>query len=143
MGWLRNLIIVLKAKRIACVHSLNPQLLMPLINIRGHIRSTWMTMILPCALCSYLSPKLKKQHKAMDVYTIVYHLRELFDKWAKSKRFEVSELIFPSKIVKGTSPVHHALKMNGFIETLDHLGFEMDHELSIDLILASLPNSFA
>ena len=28
-------------------------------------------------------------------------------------------------------------------ERLDKLGFRMDHELSIDLIMASLPDSFA
>ena len=33
--------------------------------------------------------------------------------------------------------------MNGYIVRLDQLGFGMDHELSIDLILASLPDNFA
>ena len=33
--------------------------------------------------------------------------------------------------------------MNGYIVRLDKLGFGMDSELSINLILASLPNSFA
>ena len=33
--------------------------------------------------------------------------------------------------------------MNGYIIRLDRLGFGMDYELSIDLILAGLPNSFS
>ena len=37
----------------------------------------------------------------------------------------------------------HTLKMNGYIERLGQLGFMMDHELSIDLILTSLSDSLA
>ena len=33
--------------------------------------------------------------------------------------------------------------MHGYIVKLDQLGFGMDNELSIDLILAGLPDSFA
>ena len=33
--------------------------------------------------------------------------------------------------------------MNGYIEKLGSLGFAMDHELSIDLVLQSLPDSYA
>ena len=50
---------------------------------------------------------------------------------------------FRSKMQDETSPVQYALKMNGYIMRLDKLGFGMDHELSIDLILAGLPDSFA
>ena len=33
--------------------------------------------------------------------------------------------------------------MNGYFERLHQLGYGIDHELSIDLILASLPHSFS
>ena len=33
--------------------------------------------------------------------------------------------------------------MNGYIVRLDKLGFGMDNELSIDLTMAGLPDSFA
>jgi hypothetical protein len=36
----------------------------------------------------------------------------------------------------------HVLKMISYIEKLDQLGFVIDHELSIELILQSLPQSF-
>ena len=42
-----------------------------------------------------------------------------------------------------TSAVQQALKMNTHIERLGQLGFVMDHELSIDLILSSLTDNFA
>ena len=38
--------------------------------------------------------------------------------------------------------MQHALNMNTYIERLGQLGFIMDHELSIDLILSSLIYNF-
>ena len=38
--------------------------------------------------------------------------------------------------------MQHALKMNTYIERLGQLGFVMDHELIIDLILSSLTDNF-
>ena len=39
--------------------------------------------------------------------------------------------------------MQHALKMFEHIERLNQLGYWMDFELSVDLILASLPDSFS
>ena len=75
----------------------------------------------------------------VDAHTIVLHLRELVEEQARSKR----KLLFRSMMAKGTSLVQHALKMNGYFKRLSQLGYGMDHELSIDFILASLPDSFA
>ena len=46
-------------------------------------------------------------------------------------------------MVEGTSAMQHGLKMNGYIERLASLGIVMDAELSIYLILQSLPDSYA
>ena len=79
----------------------------------------------------------------MIAYDIVAHLKELFHEQARSERFEVSKMLFCSRMQEGTSPVHYALKMHGSIVRLDQLGFGMDNELHIDLILAGLSDSFA
>ena len=86
---------------------------------------------------------LQKQHEAITAYDIVAHLQELFHEQARSERFEVSKNLFLSRMQEGTSPVHYALKMPRYIVRLDQLGFCMDNELSIDLILAGLLDSFA
>ena len=83
------------------------------------------------------------QHKTMEAYDIVVHLRELFDKHVRFERFKISKLLFSTKMQVGTSPVQHALKMNSYIDRLGHVGFLMDHELSIDLILSSFTDNFA
>ena len=79
----------------------------------------------------------------MTAYDIVAHLKELFHEQARSGRFEVSKILFRSRMQEGTSPVQYALKMHGYRVRLDQLGFGMDNELSIDLILDGLPDIFA
>ena len=79
----------------------------------------------------------------MEAYTISNHIRELFDNHARSERFEVSKFLFSTKMQVRTSLVKHALKMNTYIEIFGQLGFVMDHELSINLILFSLIDKFA
>ena len=79
----------------------------------------------------------------MDAYSIIRHLRELYNEQTINERFKVFELLFGSKMEEGTSLVQHALKMYEYIERLNQLGYWIDFELSIDLIMANLPYSFA
>ena len=76
-------------------------------------------------------------------YDIVSHLKELFHEQARSERFEVSKMLFRSRMQEGTSSLKYALKMHGYIVKSDQLGFGMDNELNIDLILVGLSDSFA
>ena len=75
--------------------------------------------------------------------SIVHHLREHYNQQASIVSFKVVKLLFGSKMEVGTSLVQHALKMYIHIERLNQLGYWMDLKLSIYLIMARLPNSFA
>ena len=90
-----------------------------------------------------MSLEFKKQYKTVDSYSIVHHLREHYNEKMRNERFKVSELPFGSKMEDGTSPVQHALKIHEHIERLNQLGYWVDFELSANLILAKLPDSFA
>ena len=79
----------------------------------------------------------------MDAYSILRHLRELYNEQVRTEMFKVSEILFGSNMKEGTSPLQHALKMYEYIERLNQLGYWMDFELSINLILESLLDSFA
>ena len=78
-----------------------------------------------------------------STFDIVTHLKNVFHEQVRSKRFKVSKILFHSKMQEGTFPIQYALKMNGYIVRLEQLGFCMDNELCIDLILDGLPDSFA
>ena len=90
-----------------------------------------------------MSPEFQKRYKTEDAYSIVRHLREHYNEQAAFEGFKVTRLLFNSKMEMGTSPVQYALQMYNHIKRLDQLGHWMDPELSIDLILARLPDSFA
>ena len=78
-------------------------------------------MIVTCIMLASISPELQKQHEAMTAHAIVFHLKELFHEQTRSERFEVSKLLFFSKIQEGTSPIQYTLKRNGNIVRLNQL----------------------
>ncbi|KAJ8751580.1 hypothetical protein K2173_016826 [Erythroxylum novogranatense] len=147
LDWLRNLRIVLRSEELGYI------LDVPLPDppaadasdedqkaYRKHLKDSDMAT---CIMLASMSPELQKQHESMDAHTIVFHLRELFDEQARSERFETSRLLFTTKMTPGSSAVQYALKMNGYIERLAVLGFVMDYELSVDLILVGFSDSYS
>ena len=70
-----------------------------------------------------MSPEFQKHYKTMDAYSILHHLREHYNKKVRTERFKVYELLFGSKMEKGTSLVQHSLKMYEHIERLNQLGY--------------------
>ncbi|XP_017979907.1 PREDICTED: uncharacterized protein LOC108662824 [Theobroma cacao] len=96
-----------------------------------------------CVMLASMTPKIQKQHEHMDVQSMIFHLRELFDKEGCTKRYENLKELFRFKMAEGSSVRPHVLKMIGLVERLWQLGLVMDHELSEDLVLQSLTDSFS
>ena len=65
-----------------------------------------------------MTTKLQTQHETMEAHDIVIHLKEIFGKHVRFERFEISKLLFSTKMLVGTSQVQHALKKNAYIERL-------------------------
>ena len=147
MDWIRNLRIFLRAEKIAYVLDallpVSPSVDASVGDQIAYQKPLDDSIIATCIMLASMSPGLQKQHEAMTTYDIVAHLKELFHEQARSERFKVSKMPFCSRMQEGTSPIQYALKMQGYIVRLDQLGFGMDNELSIDLILDGLPDSFA
>ncbi|KAJ8899333.1 hypothetical protein K2173_018307 [Erythroxylum novogranatense] len=96
-----------------------------------------------CVTLACMSPELQRQHENMDAPTMILHLKELFGAQSRVERYQISKALFQCKMAEGSSVDTHVLKMIGYIEKLAELGFVMDHELSIDLVLQSLSSSFS
>ena len=122
LDWFRNLKIVLRAEKIAYVLN-RPLPKSPPVDAsdsdhrayQKHIADSEMAS---CIMLASMTTKLQMQQETMEAYDIVIHLKELFDKHARSERFEISKLLFSTKMQVGTSLVQHALKMNTYIERL-------------------------
>jgi hypothetical protein len=94
-------------------------------------------------MLAIISYKIQRQHENMGAYTIIMHLKELFNEASRTKRYDTSKELFRCKMTKGSSVSTHILKMNGYIEKLEQLGFVMDCKLSVELVLQSLLQNFS
>ncbi|KAL8145008.1 hypothetical protein AgCh_003285 [Apium graveolens] len=145
--WLRNLRIVLKSEKMGYIlNSPFPKAPDDDATCQEHQEyHNWIdeANVAQCIILASMNPELQKQHEHMDAYTILVHLQELYDVEGRTARYEISKELFRCKMAEGTSVNDHVLKMINLIESLGQLGFAMDGELSQDLVLQSLPDSFS
>ncbi|KAK8931471.1 hypothetical protein KSP39_PZI016311 [Platanthera zijinensis] len=89
-----------------------------------------------------MNSELQKQHENMGCKEIDEHLKKMFQGQARQDRFDVTKALFQCKMGVRDSVGTHVLKMIGYIENLERLGFPLGQELTTDLILQSLPDSY-
>ncbi|KAK8979704.1 hypothetical protein V6N11_027739 [Hibiscus sabdariffa] len=95
-----------------------------------------------CLMLATMTPELQKQHENMVAYEIIQNLKEIYEGQARQERYETSKALFQCKMSEGSSVGAHVIKMMGYIQTLEKLGFALNDELATDVILQSLPDSF-
>ena len=146
LDWLRNVKIVLKVeKKVYVIDTPLPELVEDAteeqaLAFQKHRDDNDVTI---SVMLASMTPELQKLYEHMDAHTIMYRMKEFFDEQARTERAGLSKQLFRTTMTEGSSAVAYALKMNGYIERLGSLGFGMDHELSIDLILTGLSKSYS
>ncbi|KAK8670775.1 hypothetical protein V6N13_037392 [Hibiscus sabdariffa] len=95
-----------------------------------------------CLMLATISPELQKQHEDMNAYDMIQNLKEIYKGQARQERYETSKALFQCKMSEGSPVGAHVIKMMGYIQTLEKLGFALKDELATDVILQSLPDSF-
>ena len=63
-----------------------------------------------------MTPQLQKAHEEMDAQSMILHLRELFDKQGRTKRYETSKELFCYKMSQSYLIRVHCLKMINYIK---------------------------
>ena len=96
-----------------------------------------------CLMLATMDSDLQKQHEEMGAFDMIKHLKELYQEQARQERYDTSKALFGCKMAEGTSVGPHVLKMIGYIENLEKMGFPLGQELAIDVILQSLPDSYS
>lgn len=145
--WLRNLKIVLRVEKLEYVLN-SPKPAEPADDAHDDehvVYRKWIddANVAQCIMLASMNIELQKQHEHMDAHTILTHLQELYDVAGRTARYEISKELFRCRMSEGSSVNDHVLKMINLIERLGQLGFNMDGELSQDLVLQSLPGSFS
>ena len=70
-----------------------------------------------------MSPELQRQYEALDAHTIITGLRNMFEDQARAERFNTSKSLFACRLAEGNPVSPHVIKMIGYTESLDKLGF--------------------
>ncbi|VFQ90036.1 unnamed protein product, partial [Cuscuta campestris] len=86
--------------------------------------------------------ELQKQHEDMKAHEMIVALRQLYQAQSRHERFLVSKALLSFKLSSGNPVGPHVLKMIGYITNLEKLGFSLQKELAMDLILQSLPELY-
>ncbi|KAK8535581.1 hypothetical protein V6N12_057097 [Hibiscus sabdariffa] len=95
-----------------------------------------------CLMLATMTPELQKQHESMVAYEMIQNLKDIYEGQARQERYETSKALFQCKMSEGSPVGAHVIKMMGYIQTLEKLGFALNDELATDVILQSLPDSF-
>ncbi|VFQ90234.1 unnamed protein product [Cuscuta campestris] len=146
LDWQRNLVIVLRLEKIEYVleQAIPP---VPATNASRAIKDTYEKHVnddneVACLMLATMTSDLQKHHESMKAYDMIIHLRQLYQGQARHERFQIYKALFSCKLSVGNPVGPHVLKMIGYVQTLEKLGFELRTELATDLILQSLPELY-
>ncbi|KAL4351306.1 hypothetical protein GQ457_06G012750 [Hibiscus cannabinus] len=141
LDWFRNLRIVLKQERKEYVIE------EPVPNDPGanapraekHKFKKYMDdmVYVGCLMLPTMTPELQKQHEDMVAYEMIQNLKEIYEGQARQERYETSKTLFQCKMSEGSLVGAHVIKMMGYIQALEKLGFPLNDELAIDVVLQS------
>ncbi|XP_019432930.1 PREDICTED: uncharacterized protein LOC109339857 [Lupinus angustifolius] len=96
-----------------------------------------------CLILASMSYELQRQHEDMDPTEIIVHLKKMCGAQSMTTRYQLSKTLFRSMLNVNAHVGPHVLKMISLLEQLEKLGCKLGKELSQDLILQSLPDSFS
>ncbi|MCR4790616.1 MAG: DDE-type integrase/transposase/recombinase, partial [Treponemataceae bacterium] len=147
VDWLRNLKIVLTQEKLSYILE-TPDLGSAGEDATEEELATYRmwkndSLTVKCIMLASMNNELQRQHDSMDTHSILLNLKELYGEQSRTARYEISKQLFRARMIEGSSVQDHCLKVIDLITRLSQLGFAMDSELSQDLILQSLPDSFS
>ncbi|XP_066392362.1 uncharacterized protein [Miscanthus floridulus] len=145
--WIRNLRIVLRAEKKEEILD-TPLLDEPVDNAptaekNAYKKACDADLEVSCLMLACMEPDLQLQfdnnHAAHDM---IVALNDMFQTQARTERFNVSKAFAETKLAEGTTVGPHVIKMVGYTQRLEKLGFPIGPELATDFILTSLPPSY-
>ena len=73
-----------------------------------------------------MESELQKQPMEMEAYTMIGHLKEMFQEKARIERFNTIRALLSCKLTASSSVSPHVLKMKGHLDHLDKLGLKIE-----------------
>ncbi|KAK8512046.1 hypothetical protein V6N12_018527 [Hibiscus sabdariffa] len=82
-----------------------------------------------CLMLATMDSELQKQHENMVAYEMIQNLKEIYEGQPRQERYETSKALFQCKMTEGTPVGAHAIKMMGYVQTLEKLGFPLKNKI--------------
>ena len=146
LDWYRNLRIVLKQERKEYILDQpvpdEPAANAPKAQKDAYSKHLNDSIDVTCLMLGCMDSNLQKQLMEMDAYTIIGHLKEMFQEKARIERFSTIKALLSCKLTAGSSVAPHVLKMKVHLKDLERLGLKIEQDLAIDIILQSLPEPY-
>lgn len=145
LEWHRNLRIVLKmAKKLYVLDAEVPD---HPANDTEESKKAWDKHIedaveVACLMQATMSPDLQKTMEDMTAYDMIEQLKGMFQKQARQERYDTMKQLISCKMQEGSSVSAHVLKMKGYIDQMNKLGYPLLDELAGDFILNSLTSHY-
>ncbi|XP_024314571.1 uncharacterized protein LOC112271070 [Brachypodium distachyon] len=146
-NWYRNLRIVLRHDKKEHVIE-NPLPEEPADNATAAVRNAYQrscdeSIEISCLMLAYMEPELQQQFENVEAFDMIETLKGMFQTQARTERFNVWRSFLETKLKEGEPLSPHVIKLVGYTQSLEKLGFPLSQELATDTILASLPPSYA
>jgi hypothetical protein len=90
-----------------------------------------------------MEPELQKCFEDWGPFETINELKNLFQQQARAERYEISQALIDCKMSEGSLVSAHVIKLQGYIQRLEALGVPFPADFGTDMILKSLPPSFA
>jgi transposase InsO family protein len=144
--WIRNLRIVLRAEKKEDVLDTplpdEPAENAPAAERNAYKKASDADLEVSCLMLASMEPDLQMQFDGHSANDMIVALEEMFQTQARTERFNVSKALVETKLAEGAAVGPHVIKLVGYTNRLEKLGFPIGDELATDFILASLPPSY-
>ncbi|GKC17486.1 zinc finger, CCHC-type containing protein, partial [Tanacetum coccineum] len=96
-----------------------------------------------CLMLGSMTPELHRQFELYYPYDMIQELRSMFEKQAGVEKFDLIQSFHACKQEEGKPVADYVLKMKGYVEKLERLGYVLPQDITVGLILNGLTKDFA
>ena len=86
-----------------------------------------------CLMLACMEPDLQQHFENVEAYDMIESLKSMFQTQARTERFNVWRSLMDCKLKEGDLLSPHVIKMIGYVQALDRLGFPLLDELALML----------
>ncbi|XP_066382580.1 uncharacterized protein [Miscanthus floridulus] len=145
--WIRNLRIVLRAEKKEEILDTplpdEPADNAPAAEKNAYKKACDADLEVSCLMLACMEPDLQLQfNNNYAAHDMIVALNDMFQTQARTERFNVSKAFAETKLAEGATVGPHVIKMVGYTQRLEKLGFPIGPKLATDFILASLLPSY-